>query len=146
MSLNFSQLIAFQKKLQKLNKQIQEKACRGVANGLAAKLIKATKLKTPVGKYPKNTHKTGGTLRRGWKSKGFKIPNGYQATVFNDVSYAVFVEHGHRIVKKGQTVGFMPGHHMLEKSIDEIKKIADSYAKQKSEEVIREVLSNWKIK
>lgn len=146
MSFNFSQLVAFQKRLKQLDKKIQDEVCKNVVNGLASQLVKATKQKTPVGKYPKSSHKIGGTLRRGWKAKGFKIPNGYQATVFNDVSYAVFVEHGHRIVKKGQTVGFMPGHHMLEKSIDEIRRIADSYTRQKTEETIRRLLENWKIK
>lgn len=79
-------------------------------------------------------------MRRGWKSKGFKIPNGYERVVFNDIEYAPYVEYGHRIVRNGQTIGFVQGRHMLEKSVDEIKRIADSYAKQKAEETIREVL------
>ena len=89
MSFNFSQLVAFQKRLKQLNKKIQEKTCKSVANGLASKLVNATKQKTPVGKYPKSSDKVGGTLRRGWKSKGFKIPHGYETVVFNDVKYAL---------------------------------------------------------
>ena len=140
MSFNFSQLVAFQKRLKQLDKKIQEKTCKNVADGLASKLVKATKQRTPVGKYPKSSDKVGGTLRRGWKSKGFKIPRGYERIVYNDVEYAPYVEYGHRIVKNGQTVGFVQGRHMFEKSIAEVRKIADSYAKQKAEETIREVL------
>lgn len=140
MSFNFSQLVAFQKRLKQLDKKIQDEVCKNVVNGLAAQLVKATKQKTPVGKYPKSAHKVGGTLRRGWGSKGFKIPRGYERIVYNDVEYAPYVEYGHRIVCNGQTVGFVQGRHMFEKSVDEIKKIADSYAKQKAEETIREVL------
>jgi len=140
MSFNFSQLVAFQKRLKQLNKKIQEKTCKSVANGLASKLVKATKQRTPVGKYPKSSDKVGGTLRRGWKSKGFKIPRGYERVVYNDIEYTTYVEYGHRIVKNEQTIGFVQGHHMLEKSVDEIKRIADSYAKQKAEETIKEVL------
>ena len=140
MSFNFSQLVAFQKRLKQLDKKIQEKTCKNVADGLASKLVKATKKKTPVGKYPKSAHKVGGTLRRGWKSKGFKIPHGYERVVYNDIEYAPYVEYGHRIVRNGQTIGFVQGRHMLEKSVNEIKRIADSYAKQKAEETIREVL------
>ena len=146
MSLDFSQLKDFQQKLQQLDKKIQDEVCKNVVNGLATQLVKATIQKTPVGKYPKSTHKIGGTLRRGWKSKGFKIPRGYERIVYNDVEYAPYVEYGHRIVKNEQTVGFVQGHHMLEKSIDEIRRIADSYTRQKTEETIRRVLENWKIK
>ena len=146
MSLDFSQLKDFQQKLQQLDKKIQDEVCKNVVNGLATQLVKATIQKTPVGKYPKSSHKIGGTLRRGWKAKGFKIPHGYESTVFNSVSYAVFVEYGHRIVKNGQTVGFVQGYHMLEKSIDEVRRIAAIYASQKAEETIRRILGNWKIK
>lgn len=146
MSFNFSQLVAFQKRLKQLDKKIQEKTCKNIADGLASKLVEATKQRTPVGHYSKNAKdkdgkkKRGGVLRRGWKSKGFKIPNGYERVVFNDIEYAPYVEYGHRIVRNGQTIGFVQGRHMLEKSVDEIKRIADSYAKQKAEETIREVL------
>lgn len=144
MSLDFSQLKDFQQKLQQLDKKIQDEVCKNVVNGLAAQLVKATIQKTPVGKYPKSTHKIGGTLRRGWKAKGFKIPRGYEATVFNNIEYAPYVEYGHRIVKNGQTVGFVQGHHMLEKSIDEVRRIIASYANQKVTEAIKEVLQNGK--
>lgn len=150
MSFNFSQLVAFQKRLKQLDKKIQEKTCKNVVNGLATQLVKATKQKTPVGHYPKNAKdkdgkkKRGGVLRRGWKSKGFKIPRGYEATVFNNIEYAPYVEYGHRIVKNGQTVGFVQGHHMLEKSIDEVRRIIASYANQKVTEAIKEVLQNGK--
>ena len=152
MSFNFSQLIAFQKKMKQLDKKIQDNICKDVVNGLASYLVEYTKLRTPVGHYPKNAKdkdgkkKRGGVLRRGWKAKGFRIPNGYEATVFNNIEYAPYVEYGHRIVRNDKTVGFMPGRHMLEKSIDEIRKIADSYTRQKAEETIRRILGNWKIK
>lgn len=153
-SVNFSQLIAFQKKLLQLDKKIHNTVCRNVANGLASQLIKATKKRTPVGHYPKNAKdkdgnkKKGGTLRRNWKRKGEKIYGGYKVIVFNDVEYAPYVEYGHRRVKKStkEVIGFVPGHHMLEKSIDEVRKTADIYASQKTEAITRRILGNWKMK
>lgn len=146
MSVDFSKLLSFEKGMQDLANELKDKVCQKVTNGLALKLVKSVKLKTPVGKYPKSSHKIGGTLRRGWKAKGFKIPNGYEATVFNDIAYAPYVEYGHRIVYRGKTVGFVEGRHMLEKSIGEIVKITDSYLKKKILETIREAMKNWKAK
>lgn len=88
MSFNFSQLVAFQKRLKQLDKKIQEKTCKSIADGLASKLVEATKQRTPVGHYD-GKKKRGGVLRRGWKSKGFKIPRGYERVVYNDVEYAL---------------------------------------------------------
>lgn len=140
MKVGFMQLVQFQKKLQKLDKKIKNDVCKHVANGLAAKLLKQTKQKTPVGQYPKGTGKVGGTLKRGWKTKGMKLPNGYKATVFNQVEYAPYVEFGHRIVKNGKTVGFVQGRHMLAKSREEIAKIADDYAQKTVQQMIKEAI------
>lgn len=147
MKVGFTQLVQFQKRMQKLDEKIKNDVCKKVANGLAAKLLKQTKEKTPVGQYPKGTGKVGGTLKRGWKTKGVKLPNGYKATVFNQVEYAPYVEFGHRIVNKnGKTVGFVQGRHMLTKSTEEIARIADDYAQKTAYQTIKEAIENWKLK
>ncbi len=95
----------------------------------------------------------GGALRRGWtvnteeeaapkKSKKAVSVDKYlnqiqversgnttSITIDNPVSYAPYVEYGHRIVIKDgsgkkKTVGYAPGHHMLEMSVQDIQKVA----------------------
>ena len=53
-----------QKNLQKL--QDPEQFAEQCAKELAARLLARVIKETPVGNYPKETGKKGGTLRRGW--------------------------------------------------------------------------------
>lgn len=146
MKVNFSQLVQFQKQLRKLDKKLKYETCKKVANGLAAKLIKLTKEKTPVGQYNKKSGKKGGTLKKGWRAKGMIISNGYQTTVFNQVEYAPYVEYGHRIVRNNKTVGFVLGRYMLTKSSNEVEKIANDYAQNMVQKAMKETLDRWKPK
>ncbi len=99
-------------------------------------------------KSSKQSGKVGGTLRRGWtsntnsKAKGGKgnakeyaasLPvkkEGSKLTldIVNPVEYASYVEYGHR--KRGGK-GWVPGHFMLEKSRQEVEKIAPKVIEKK---------------
>lgn len=93
--------------------------------------------------------KKGGTLRRGWTShtnseaesggKGNakeyaaslpvkKEGNKLTLDIVNPVEYASYVEYGHR--KRGGK-GWVPGHFMLEKSRQEVEKIAPKVIEKK---------------
>lgn len=67
----------------------------------------------------------GGTLRRGWRIEAVQILYGeeyYRLDVVNDVEYAAYVEHGHRIVgRNGKVYGWKPGRHMLKISVAEVE-------------------------
>ena len=112
-----------QRQFEALNKKLQaaeiEEFCRIAAKELAARLLAQVIKRTPVGVYPKESGKMGGTLRRGWTSKTeeeaasakgkgatpveyaralpiTKSGNKYEIEIINPVSYASYVEYGHR--------------------------------------------------
>jgi len=60
---------------------------------------------TPVGDY-----KGGGQLRKSAKYRGDEM--GYT------VHYAPHVEYGHRLVRGGRTIGYVPGQYFLKKNVD----------------------------
>lgn len=78
-------------------------------NNITNKLIAKVKLKTPVAK------KHGGTLRRNWQPK--KVGK-FERLVYNNTSYGVYVNYGHR-TRGGKS--FVDGVYMLEKSVKEIE-------------------------
>ena len=63
---DFEQLKQLQDRLQKLEQIDLDKFCRDVSKELAARLLALVIPRTPVGDYPNETGKKGGTLRRGW--------------------------------------------------------------------------------
>ena len=82
-----------------------EAASREIAARLLAKVIK----RTPVGTYPSNSGKVGGTLRRGWTAGTNQAATSYADSltvhhfgdtyvieIINPVEYASYVEFGHR--------------------------------------------------
>jgi hypothetical protein len=76
------------------------------------------KKNTPVGQYPAGSGKIGGTMRKGWRSPPVQSAgNGVQKALENNVYYAPYVNDGHRVVnRKGETVGYVEGKHMLERA------------------------------
>ncbi|GAA6396703.1 HK97 gp10 family phage protein [Solibaculum mannosilyticum] len=94
---DFSQLRELRDRIERLSRVDFDVFCRQIANDLAKRLLSMTIRRTPVGKYPAGSGKTGGTLRRGWVvSRIKKTGNYYEITVSNSVLYAMYVEYGHR--------------------------------------------------
>lgn len=117
------------KNLQDMEKNIDE-FIEGCAKELAARLLAKVIRRTPVGQYPPESAKKGGTLRRGWtggeQSNGAsyakslnvnKNGNAYVIEIVNPVEYASYVEFGHR-TRGGD--GWVEGRFMLTISSDEI--------------------------
>lgn len=94
---------------------------RECAHELAARMLALVIPRTPVGTYPNDSGKQGGTLRRGWTAKTQReaesnpgtpsqtaarawayslavrhIGDTYEVDVINPVEYASYVEYGHR--------------------------------------------------
>lgn len=121
-----------QKNLQKLQdpEQFAEQCAKELAARLLAKVIK----RTPVGDYPKETGKKGGTLRRGWTAGKRQSAMAYLDTLtvrkegskyiielVNPVEYASYVEYGHRTANHK---GWVKGQFMMTISEQEVARIA----------------------
>ena len=102
------------------------------AKELAARLLAKVIKRTPVGEYPAETGKKGGTLRRGWTNgkssgasayvDGLKVNyfgGNYVIEIINPVEYASYVEFGHR-TRGGK--GWVEGKFMLTISEQEIQR------------------------
>lgn len=104
------------------------------AKELAARLLAKVIKRTPVGVYPKESGKVGGTLRRGWTGGKGQNANAfagnlkvhhyggvYVIEVENPVEYSSYVEFGHR-TRGGK--GWVEGRFMLTISEKEIQRDA----------------------
>jgi hypothetical protein len=111
------------------------------AKELAARLLAKVIKRTPVGQYPAETGKKGGTLRRGWTGGSSsnatayansltvnKVGSDYVIEIINPVEYASYVEFGHRTRNHK---GWVEGHFMLTISEDEIRKSAPQILQKK---------------
>lgn len=117
------------------------------AKELAARLLVKVIKRTPVGQYPAETGKKGGTLRRGWTSgetsnatayaKSLtvnKVGNDYVIDITNPVEYASYVEYGHRTRNHK---GWVEGKFMLTISEDEIRRSAPNILQKKLNDYLK---------
>lgn len=146
---DFRQLKNLQKNLEKLHKVDLEKFLEECAKELAARLLAKVIKRTPVGQYPTETGKKGGTLRRGWtasteaeaESGGSKnakqyaeslqvtkVGDVYQIEIVNPVFYASYVEYGHRTRNHK---GWVQGRFMLTISEKELNSQAPKILEKK---------------
>lgn len=134
-SVNIRDLENFRNNLERsLSGSEMDEFMESCAKELAARLLAKVIKRTPVGQYPKETGKKGGTLRRGWtggqKQAGADYANSLQVHHFgntyvieivNPVEYASYVEFGHRTRNHA---GWVEGKFMLTISEQEIQNAA----------------------
>ena len=129
--MEFSDIIRFRDNLLRLKKE-HDAFMESLAKEITAKLLKKVIERTPVGDYSNliGVTKTGGTLKSRWTARRpIKDGDSYVATVFNPVTYAVYVEYGHRqtpgrfvpALGKRLKKSWVTGHFMLTKSEQEVK-------------------------
>lgn len=105
MSVYFQNFDSFLQKLKDLDADC-DKAARNVVNRMVNEGMAETMKETP---------EHTGYLRENWKSRpARKRWNGYSGSYSNNVSYGLYVNYGHRLVRNGKTVGYVPGFFMLE--------------------------------
>lgn len=159
---DFEELKKLQERLLQLENGNFEKFCNAAAKELAARLLALVIPATPVGVYPEGSGKNGGTLRRGWTGsaeedgKAFarslpieKSGNTYTITVENTVSYASYVEFGHRqtsgryvpAIGKRLKERFVYGQYFLTHSEEELERIAPAILQRKLDKFLKEVFS-----
>ena len=129
------------------------------AKELAARLLAKVIKRTPVGEYPKETGKKGGTLRRGWTNgkgssssfaqelKVHHYGNAYVIEIVNPVKYASYVEFGHRqesgrfvpAIGKRLKKGWVEGKFMLTISEQEIQRDAPRVLENKLNKKLKEI-------
>lgn len=143
MAANYSQLLKFQEKLEKLNDRQKdeffESCCKELAARLLAKVIKRT---------PSDT----GTLRRGWtggESQNAKayadsisirhVGSKYQVDITNPIEYASYVEYGHRTPNHA---GWVEGRFMLTISETELNNSSDKILQAKLNKYMKEVFGS----
>lgn len=156
-SFDMSGMKQLQKELNKLAESNADAFVEECAKELAARLLAKVIRRTPVGDYPKESGKKGGTLRRGWtsqqsgseglKTKGAKgyvdslKVNHYGDTfvieIVNPVEYASYVEYGHRTANHK---GWVKGHFMMTISEQEIQEIAPKVLENKLKKFLGECL------
>lgn len=144
---NYKELEELKKKLQDADlNSFMESCTKEIAARLLAKVIK----RTPVGNYPSNSGKKGGTLRRGWTAgksssastfaeslKVQHIGNNYIIEILNPTEYASYVEYGHRTRNHS---GWVKGRFMLTISEDEINRAAPKILEKKIKKKLEEIL------
>lgn len=131
----------FEKKLEKLTSSQHQEFMESCAKELAARLLAKVIKRTSPGKYPKDSGKKGGTLRRGWtagktqKATDYaqslnvtKVENTYQIEIVNPTEYASYVEFGHRTRNHK---GWVQGKFMLTISEQEIETAAPAILEKK---------------
>ena len=158
---DFDQFKTLHDGLQKLQGSDLERFCSDCSKELAARLLALVIPRTPVGVYPNDTGKKGGTLRRGWtggKNAGTeyaktlpvtKAGTAYTIEVINPVEYASYVEFGHRqtpgrfvpAIGKKLKEGWVNGQYFLTLSEEDLEKIAPAVLEKKLNALLQEVFN-----
>lgn len=140
--VDYKQFEALKKKMDKMEQAAKQEFFEAAAKELASRLLSKVIKRTVVARYPPETGKKGGTLRRGWTAdshrqaelsavfggdlaaKAFvdklsvkKIGGMYEIEIVNPVEYASYVEYGHRT---RDHAGWVPGRFMLTISEQEL--------------------------
>lgn len=132
-SVDFESLKSLQRRLHTaVDTGASEQFTREVLMELANMVLVGVKPRTPV---------DSGELRRRWMI-GMVQQRGstFEIEVYNNVSYAPFVENGHRVVINGQTVGWCEGFYMLQLTMLEIERIMPTLIGQRSQEFINSLM------
>ena len=156
-NVDYRQLQKLRDNLQKLQDMDLDKFCEDVSKELAARLLALVIPRTPVGQYPKSSGKKGGTLRRGWTARteqaakeGGKVdPKAYANSlpvfrrgrnfyieVINPVTYASYVEFGHR-TPGGK--GWVAGQYFLTLAESQLESRAPAIIEKELEKKLKEV-------
>lgn len=127
--VDFRELQALERRIDRLEKADFDKFCREAAKELALRLKTSVVKRTPVGVYSPSSGKKGGTLRRGW-TIGEVVKDGdvYRIDIINPVEYAPYVEYGHRTAN-GK--GWVPGHFMLTISVQQLENMLPGLLEKK---------------
>ena len=143
----------FKNNLTKLTQGEMQQFTEAAVKELAGRLLRKVVMRTPVYKHiPGDVNaRVGGTLRRGW-TIGSVVKQGeeYSIEVYNLVSYALYVEYGHRgvyVPSLGKTLHlnrrWTMGKFMLFISEQELKRDGPAILERKLRAFVRERFSGY---
>lgn len=156
-SVDYKQLQKLRDNLQRLQEIDMDKFCEDVSKGLAARLLQLVIPVTPVRQYPKSSGKKGGTLWRGWTARTeqaakeggkvdpkayanalpvFRRGRNFYIEVINPVTYASYVEFGHRTRGGG---GWVAGRYFLTLAESQLESRAPAIIEKELEKKLKEV-------
>lgn len=156
-SVDYKQLQKLRDNLQRLQEIDMDKFCEDVSKGLAARLLQLVIPVTPVRRYPKGSGKKGGTLWRGWTARTeqaakeggkvdpkayanalpvFRRGRNFYIEVINPVTYASYVEFGHRTRGGG---GWVAGQYFLTLAESQLESRAPAIIEKELEKKLKEV-------
>ena len=125
---DISELKAFQKRLEAMEKNTFDNIAQQCTNELAARMLRKTIKRTP---------RKSGHLKGSWRANAaIKRGGQWRTAVFNPVKYAPYVEHGHRKINGG----WVPGKHMMERSAEDIERDAEKIIQSKMRKILAEEL------
>lgn len=103
------------REIQKFRKELKE-MCDDISEIDRRILTRAVNTGVEVAK--RNTPVVSGFMRKMWRTTPtVQKKGGTEKAIYNAADYASFVNDGHRTVnQKGETTGFVPGQHMLERA------------------------------
>lgn len=146
---DITQLKKLRDDIERFAKDDAQEFIESCAKELAARLLARVIKRTPVGDYPSDSGKKGGTLRRGWTGGKRQSAKAYVETltihhhngvytieIINPVEYAPYVEFGHRTRNHK---GWVKGVFMLTISEQELNEMADKVVQRKLEKKLKEV-------
>lgn len=126
-----------QAKMQRMDDVQADATMRACVGELAQRLYAMTVKRTPVGQYPKESGKHGGTLRRGWSIGSIEhVGNTYRIEIQNPTEYASYVEYGHRTRNHKSWV---EGKFMLTLSENDLRTITPAVLQAKLEKLLKDV-------
>ena len=139
--VDIKELRAFQQQVGEMQENY-DAVIESIAKEIVERLLSKVTKRTPVGQYPSGTGKTGGTLRRAWKTDNGtvnvrKMAGMYEIEVINTTPYADYVEKGHR-TRGGKS--WVPGRFFLKISEEEIQAIAPALVQKRIEQKLKEMM------
>ncbi len=73
-----------------------------------------------------------------WGHKKVGDNLGLAVLVYNSARHFHLIEDGHNLVKNGQTIGFVPGKHIMEKTRNEYKDIVPKEFEKMADDILKE--------
>ena len=133
MGFEFREMIEVRQNIRELSNATDDIYLK-VAKRIAQLAIRKVKKMTPVGET--------GDLRNNWKFQILKSSKRLKIIVYNQVEYASFVENGHRIVRGGNTVGWVEGRFMLKLTKAEMDRVAPNMWKKEIDKEMRRIFGS----
>ena len=140
--VDFSEFTGWLEKMDRISDpKATEAFMLSCVDSLGSQAMRRAIKRTPVGQDRRVRGVTvkGGTLKRNWQQKPARHTGTvYKSVLFNNTPYALFVEKGHRIVRGGRTIGWVPGQFILESSLTEVEAIIPTYLVRRLQAFIEE--------